>query len=94
MPINSNYNPQAVEARRAKAATEFGNFRMADAKTISRMLDIGLSTFRGLTRRKNFPKPVRMGRVSRWWLPDVLAWATKQTAAGAEENSTAKEAHA
>ena len=53
--------------------------KYARAKTIAKMLDIGLSTLWTMVKENRLPKPVKLSpRVTLWDVDEVLAFVSSQ----------------
>ena len=76
------YNPQAVRSRREQACKDFGLTRNGNYRECARLLDVGITKFWELARREDFPKPLKIGRLSRWPLSEVWAWSQAKRESG------------
>ena len=57
--------------------------KYARAKTIAKMLDIGLSTLWQMVKENRLPKPVKLSpRVTLWDVDEVLAFVDSQNMQG------------
>ena len=63
-------------------AGALGAGRYCDCKVCAAALGLGLTKFWELTKIYDFPKPLKIGRLCRWKVADVISWADRKAKAG------------
>lgn len=74
----TNKTQQSIINRRLQANQSFGLHRFGARRECAQLLDIGLTKFQALSRRRDFPKPLDLGTQKRWALDEVWDWAKTQ----------------